>query len=165
MREEKDMNEVLVPLKVEVAQKAKVSVDIVERIFEQIGVSEEFGTRYAEHLTIKRLMFKGEKRAAELKNGPFIFEWSNLETGLWLILSEGVNQIGKSSIIEVMIWALRGKTRQLRPEVRSWIEAVELDFSIGVDSYRVHFEDKDDIPVGRLLRVAPGPTSGRGDLR
>ncbi|KVC91082.1 hypothetical protein WI77_15085 [Burkholderia ubonensis] len=158
MRDENDMNEVLVPLKVEVAQKAKVSVDIVERIFEQIGVSEEFGTRYAEHLTIKRLMFKGEKRATELRNGPFIFEWPNLETGLWLILSDGVNQIGKSSIIEVMIWALRGKTRQLRPEVRSWIDVVELDFSIGVDSYRVHFEDKDDIPVGRLLRVAPGPT-------
>ncbi|MBW9105817.1 hypothetical protein [Paraburkholderia phenoliruptrix] len=158
MREEKDMNEVLVPLKVEVAQKSKVSVDIVERIFEQIGVSEEFETRYAEHLTIKRLMFTGEKRAAELKNGPFRFEWSDLETGLWLILSDGVNQIGKSSIIEVMIWALRGKTRQVRPEVRSWIDAVELDFSIGVDSYRVHFVDKDDIPVGRLLRVAPGPT-------
>ncbi|KVD59097.1 hypothetical protein WI86_03240 [Burkholderia ubonensis] len=158
MLEEKDMNEVLVPLKVEVAQKAKVSVDIVERIFKQIGVSEEFETRHAEHLTIKRLMFKGEKRAADLKNGPFVFEWSNLETGLWLILSDGVNQIGKSSIIEVMIWALRGKTRQLRPEVRSWIDAVELDFSIGVDSYRVHFDDKGDIPVGRLLRVAPGPT-------
>ncbi|MBR8158212.1 hypothetical protein KDX20_27680 [Burkholderia cenocepacia] len=158
MREKKDMNEVLIPLKVEVAQKAKVSVDIVERIFEQIGVSEEFETRYAEHLTIKRLMFKGEKRAADLKNGPFVFEWSSLETGLWLILSDGVNQIGKSSIIEVMIWALRGKTRQLRPEVRSWIDAVELDFSIGVDSYRVHFDDKGDIPVGRLLRVAPGPT-------
>ncbi|WP_454826646.1 hypothetical protein [Paraburkholderia xenovorans] len=157
MSKERDSNEVLLPLKLEVAEKAKVSVDVVERIFEQIGVSEEIGTRHAENLTIKRLMFKGEKRAAQMNNGPFTFEWSDLETGLWLILSDGVNQIGKSTIIEVMIWALRGRTRQLKPEVRSWIDAVELDFSIGVDTYRVQFDDKGDVPVGRLLRITLGP--------
>lgn len=158
MRKVIEADEVLIPLKVEVARKANVSVDVVERLFEKFSVAEEVGTRHAEHLTVKRLMFKGEKRAAEMQNGPFTFEWSDLDTGLWLILSKGVNQIGKSSIIEVMIWALRGKIRQLRPEVRSWIDAVELDFSIGVDSYQVKFQDIGNSPVGKLLRVSPAPT-------
>ncbi|OBR53105.1 hypothetical protein A6456_09070 [Paraburkholderia tropica] len=56
-----------------------------------------------------------------------------------------------------MLWALRGRTRSLRPEVRAWIKHVELEFSIGLDRYLVQFGDGDDGAVGELLRISPGP--------
>lgn len=147
----------LPPLTAAVAEKAKVPLATVESIFALAKVVEEVGTRRSESLTIRSLMFGGEKSAAASSNGPFTFEWSGLETGLWLVLSNDGNQIGKSTILEVMLWALRGSTRGLRPEVRAWIHHVELVFSIGLDFYCVQFDDHENIPVGTVLHTAPGP--------
>jgi hypothetical protein len=146
------------PLKTAVADKAKIPLERVEKIFASAKIIEEIATHKAENLTINRLAFRGIKKAADLENGPFEFEWSNLGVGLWLILSDGENQIGKSSIIEVMLWALRGRTRGLRPEVRTWIQHVELEFAIGLDRYSVIFDDMNDIPVGELVRLTPAPS-------
>jgi hypothetical protein len=145
------------PLKVAVAEKAKVSLAAVDSIFAQAQVIEETGTRPAEHLTIHRLAFSGEKRAAETDNGPFAFEWRDLDSGLWLVLSDNENQIGKSSILGVMMWALRGTQRSVPATVRAWVEHVELDFSVGLDRYRVSFDDDENTPKGVLLRISPGP--------
>ncbi|WP_413657875.1 hypothetical protein [Paraburkholderia phenoliruptrix] len=147
----------LPPLKAAVAEKAKVSLETVDSIFAQARVVEETGTRRAEHLKIHRLAFSGEKRAAETDNGPFSFEWNDLGSGLWLVLSDNENQIGKSSILGVMLWALRGTQRAVPAPVRSWIGHVELDFSIGLDRYRVAFDDDENVPKGVLLRISPEP--------
>ncbi|WP_031364645.1 hypothetical protein [Caballeronia sordidicola] len=147
----------LPPLAAAVAEKAKVPLATVESIFAQANVVEQAGTRHSESLTIRRVLFSGEKSAADSGDGPFTFEWSDLEAGLWLVLSDNGNQIGKSTILEVMLWALRGTTRGLRPEVRAWIHHVELVFSIGLDWYCVQFDDYENTPVGAVLRTAPGP--------
>ncbi|WP_234775313.1 hypothetical protein [Paraburkholderia tropica] len=152
-----NMRKALSPLKSAVAEKAKVSLVTVENIFAEAKVSEEVGTRQSENLTLRRLTFSGVKRATDSIDGPFRFEWTDLSTGLWLVLSDDQNQVGKSSILEVMLWALRGRTRSLRPEVRAWIEHVELEFSIGLDRYLVQFDDGEDGAVGELLRISPGP--------
>lgn len=157
MRENMNIRKAFSPLKSAVAEKAGVSLATVESLFAEAKVSEEVGTRQSEHLTIRRLMFSGMKRATDSIDGPFTFEWNNLDTGLWLVLSDDQNQVGKSSILEVMLWALRGRARNLRPEVRAWIEHVEFEFSIGLDHYLVQFEDEESGAVGELLRVAPGP--------
>ncbi|MFM0009161.1 hypothetical protein [Paraburkholderia sediminicola] len=116
----------LLPLTAAVAEKAKVSLATVESIFAQAKVVEEVGTRRSEFLTIRSLMFSGEKSAAASDTGPFTFEWSGLDTGLWLVLSNDRNQIGKSTILEVMFWALRGSTRGLRPEMRASIQPLKV---------------------------------------
>lgn len=149
--------EPLPPLAAAVSEKAKVPLATVESIFAQANVVEQAGTRRSESLTIRSLRFSGKKNAADSGNGPFTFEWSDLDAGLWLVLSDNGNQIGKSTILEVMLWALRGSTRGLRPEVRAWIHHVELEFSIGLDRYCVKFSDHENIPVGTVLRTAPGP--------
>ena len=148
----------LAPLAVEVAEKSDVPLDRVEAILVKAKVVEQVGTRRAESLVIRSLKFSGEKNAVDSGDGPFAFEWNNLDAGLWLVLSKGENQIGKSTILEVMLWALRGSTRGLRPEVRAWIRRVELVFSIGLDWYRVEFDDHENTPTGNVLRTAPGHT-------
>jgi len=144
-------------LTVAVAEKAQVPLATVESIFEQAKVVEEASTHRSEFLTIRSLVFSGEKHAAASGDGPFAFKWSDLETGLWLVLSNDGNQIGKSTILEVMLWALRGCTRGLRPEVRAWIHHVALEFTIGLDRYCVQFSDDENTPVGTVLRTEPGP--------
>jgi predicted nucleic acid-binding Zn-ribbon protein len=58
-----------------------------------------------------------------------------------------------------MLWALRGRARSLKPEVRAWITEVELEFSIGPERYCVSFTDFNSVPRGKLVMLVPGPAS------
>lgn len=145
------------PFKDAVAEKAKVARAVVDLVFSEIGVAEERATRRADNLTLRRLSFSGEKKASAIADGQYSFELAQLRPGLWGILSEGANQIGKSTVIEVMMWALRGRARSLKPEVRAWIADVELEFTVGPECYCVSFTDFDSIPRGKLVLTVPGP--------
>ncbi len=147
----------LAPLRDAVADKAKVSPATVDLVLSEIGVREERPTRRADTLAIRRLAFSGVKRATKYKDGPYQFTWSDLGPGLFGILSPDANQIGKSTVLDVMVWALRGRPRSLKPEVRAWIDEVELEFTIGGERYCVSFTDLDGIPQGKLVLQAPGP--------
>jgi hypothetical protein len=147
----------LAPFKDAVAERAKVAPGAVDLLFADLGIAEEKATRRAESLAIRRLMFSGEKQASGSANGGYTFEWTGLGPGHWGILSNGTNQIGKSTVLEVMLWALRGYPRGLKPEVRAWIAAVEMDFTVGPDQYRVSLTDIDNAPRGSLVMIGPGP--------
>jgi len=147
----------IAPFRDTVAEKAKTTQTMVDLVLEDVGVREETATRRADHLTIRRLVFSGTKRASGYTDGPFTFEWSELGPGLFSALSDGVNQVGKTTILEVLLWALRGHPRALKPEVRSWIDTVEMEFTIGADRYCVDFTDFTNIPRGKLVMLSPGP--------
>lgn len=147
----------LAPLREAVAEKAKTSVAAVDLVLSEIGVGEERPTRRADTLAIRRLAFSGVKRATKYEDGPYQFTWSDLGPGLFGILSPDANQIGKSTVLDVIVWALRGRPRSLKPEVRAWIDEVELEFTIGGERYCVSFTDLDGEPQGKLVLLAPGP--------
>lgn len=140
-----------------VAEKAKTTTAMVDLVLADVGVREDTATRPADHLTIRRLVFSGTKRASAYADGPYTFEWKDLGPGLFAALTDGINQVGKSTILEVLLWALRGHPRGLKPEVRSWIDTVEMEFTIGADRYTVDFTDFDGVPRGKLVMLAPGP--------
>jgi hypothetical protein len=146
------------PFKDAVADRAKVGRAVVDSLLSELRIADEKATRLVETLTIRRIMFSGEKVASGFVNGRYTFEWAGLEPGLFGTLSDGVNQIGKSSILEVMLWALRGRTRGLKAEVKAWIDSVEMEFTIGADRYRIAFTNIDDTPRGALIMMAPGLT-------
>ncbi|HJW56943.1 MAG TPA: hypothetical protein VJ577_16880 [Burkholderiaceae bacterium] len=146
----------LQPFKQAVAEKAGVEQSVVDLLFSDLRISEEKSSRPVEFLTVRRLMFSGEKRDSKLTNGPYTFEWKDLRPGLWGVLSVGINQIGKSTVLEVLLWALRGSPRGLKPEVRAWITSVDLEFTVGADHYRVTFNDFDNIPRGSLILTNRG---------
>jgi hypothetical protein len=59
---------------------------------------------------------------------PFNFDWSGLNHGLWAMLSDK-NLRGKSSILEVVHWLLRGRpTSNLQEDVRRWIHKASVRF-------------------------------------
>lgn len=140
-----------------VAEKAKVTRPAVDLILAELGIVDEKPVRRAENLTVRSLSFSGTKTGTDIQDGPYHFAWNGLESGLWGILSENDNQIGKSTIVEVMLWALRGRVRSIKPEVRAWISEVDVEFTIGPERYNVSFTDFDSVPRGKLVMLAPGP--------
>jgi chorismate mutase len=84
---------------------------------------------------------------------PYTFEW-NLALGLNGVGSD-LNLRGKSSVLKVLMWALRGRC-DLKTEVRSWIDRVEVDFTVDSVAYRVEFDvdhENGGAPNGSLRRT------------
>ena len=104
-------------------------------------------------LLVREVAFSGIK-ALDGAESPFEFRWQGLRPGLWGIASDA-NLRGKSTILEVMLWCLRGRPKGLQDAVRAWIREVALSFQIDSDVYRVEFRLKENVPIGVLSRSAP----------
>lgn len=145
-----------------VAARAQMDVGEAELRLRRWNITPDRVARQAPSLTIRRIAFQGEK-SGEFK-GPIDFSWSDLEPGIWAITSER-NFAGKSSILEIILWCLRGTPKNLQDDLRNWISRVELDMMIGEQAYRVAFDNQDRIPRGKLTRVrADGVTETLSDF-
>lgn len=78
----------------------------------------------------------------------FEFTWP-FDSGLYGIGSYE-NFRGKSSVLEVILWALRGRCG-LQPDVRAWMRNVQLDFEVSDEQLSVIFEVDDGVPHGQVL--------------
>lgn len=105
-------------------------------------------------LTIRRVSLGGVKHL-EAGATPFSFEWSNLGPGLWLVGSDR-NSCGKTSLLGVMRWLLRGAPpRTIPPDVLPWIRHAHMDFDLGEIPHRVSF-DLDRGYAASLQEMRPG---------
>lgn len=105
-------------------------------------------------LTIQRIAFSGVKTGLpdESEDIEFNFDWSNLTPGLWAMLTER-NLKGKSSIIEIVKWMLRGRpSDNLQADVRSWISSCALRFGVDETTYEVQVHIEDELK-GKLVRA------------
>ena len=103
------------------------------------------------HLTLKKIEFRGEKHGT-VTEGPFDFKWPDLEPGLYAILSDS-NLKGKSSILHVARWLLRGDPASgLQKDVKSWIQEAQLQFALNEIIYEVRLEDPDQ-GAGALVQL------------
>lgn len=78
---------------------------------------------------------------------PFEFAWT-FDSGLYGIGSYE-NFRGKSSVLEIILWALRGRCG-LQPDVRAWMRTVRLDFVVGDEQLTVVFDVADGVPHGQV---------------
>ncbi|MDE0132994.1 MAG: hypothetical protein OXN79_11655 [bacterium] len=97
-------------------------------------------------LRVTRLAFTGEK--AGVSTGAFGFD-QQFGNGLWALTSEK-NERGKTSILEIMMWALRGQRKSLQDDVRSWLRTVALEGVVEGEKFVVEFELVDGEPEGAL---------------
>ncbi|MEQ4726037.1 hypothetical protein [Nonomuraea sp. B19D2] len=149
-----------------VADKLKRDAKSVEVILDKHQVSTAASRPSPAHLRLSRLQFSGTKKLTGVdRNGvkveqnaidlvPFRFDW-DLALGLNGVGSD-LNLRGKSSVLKVMMWALRGRC-DLKNEVRSWIDRVQLDFAIDDVAYQVTFavdHQRSGSPNGSLQRTA-----------
>lgn len=97
-------------------------------------------------LRVTRLTFTGKKAGLHTDDISFDQEFGN---GLWAISSER-NDAGKTSILEIIMWCLRGEPKRLQDDVREWLHTVTLEGLIDDDPFVVTFDDTGAMPEGSL---------------
>jgi hypothetical protein len=132
-----------------VAMKAGMRPTEAELLLRRRGIAADRQLRPARKLTVRRICFKGEKRGTA--QGSINFDWSNLTPGVWAVTSER-NLRGKSSVLEVLLWALRGTPKGLQDDVRRWLSWVCVEFDVDDQRYLVDFAVDQRVPLGTLAR-------------
>lgn len=132
-----------------VAEKASMRPAEAELALRKRGITADRPLRPARKLTVRRIAFKGEKRGTA--QGPIDFEWSELTVGVWAVTSER-NLRGKSTVLEILLWALRGTPKGLQDDVRRWLSSVCVEFDVDDQRYVVDFAVEERVPRGSLAR-------------
>lgn len=132
-----------------VAAKAGMRPTEAELALRRRGITADRPLRPARKLTVRRIAFKGEKRGTA--QGPIDFDWSDLAAGVWAVTSER-NLRGKSTVLEILLWALRGTPKGLQDDVRRWLSSVCVEFDVDDQRYVVEFAVEERIPRGSLAR-------------
>lgn len=124
----------------------------VELRLRRRGVAADRAMRPARRLQIRRIAFSGEKKGAA--TGTIDFEWTDLSSGVWALASHG-NLVGKSSVLEIILWCLRGQPKGLQDDVRRWLDQVSLSVRVDDQDYVIAFAVEDGSPLGQLSRIRP----------
>lgn len=151
----------------------QLSVDEIETILRDHKVPTSATKAVPVPLRVKRIHFWGTKelspthqtvRAAgprtdsegrnSLVQVPFDFDWSP-QPGVNGIGS-GKNLRGKSTVLNVLMWALTGRASNFQTDIEHWIKGVEVDWQVGSEDIRVQFQARDGRPTGAILDVQPG---------
>ena len=117
-------------------------IDLLARV--QVPTTEMVGVPH--RLRVTRLFFEGTKAGRFTE--PFRFN-QQFGDGLWALTSEK-NDRGKTSIIEIMMWALRGQPKRLQDDVRSWLRTIRLEGTVDDKRFVVEFEVIGGNPTGTL---------------
>lgn len=65
-------------------------------------------------------------------------------------IGSGKNLRGKSTVLNVVMWALSGRCANLQVDAKSWIRRVEVDWRVGQEHLRVAFSNADGHPTGTV---------------
>jgi hypothetical protein len=133
-----------------VATRAEASEKRAEAVLTEYGIPLLSPRAVRRGLTVERLAFSGTKTIEDRAEEPFSFE-RHFTTGVWCVTSRR-NLVGKSTVLNLILWALRGQPGPLRADVRGWLDHVELDASVDGEEITVRFDVVGGSPRGELIR-------------
>ncbi|WP_406318554.1 hypothetical protein [Streptomyces sp. NBC_00118] len=130
-----------IPLETRIAASAKASAAEVREVFESYGIPLAHPPARPRPLRIHRLRIAGDRTGA-LSPGPFDSTLS-FRNGLTALVA--ANLRGKSSVLELITWCLRGEPRELPGPVRKWLREVDLDATVAGQAmgFRLNLENKE----------------------
>jgi len=133
-----------------IVDRSKLPPELVEATLLKYNIRQNPTIGRPRHLSINRIQFSGKKRGKY--SGEFEFEFRDLETGLWGLISDR-NLKGKTSVLEIIRWLLRGKpSDKLQKGVRDWIAEANLDFEIDKTPYSIQLNQGSEGVSGRLVK-------------
>ncbi|MDV6033163.1 MAG: large ATP-binding protein [Phycisphaera sp. RhM] len=139
-----------------ICERAGMSTDEVEQVLSDYRIKPSPVVPSPKQLQISAIRFSGDKGTEDDPN-PFGFEWSELHSGLWALLTDR-NFRGKTTVVEVLRWALRGEPSDtLQTDVRSWIRELQVAFQLDDVSYELEVTCGESVSGG-LYRYS---TSGK----
>ncbi|MBF0185547.1 MAG: hypothetical protein HQM06_14335 [Magnetococcales bacterium] len=137
-----------------IAKRASASLDEVNALLARTGIRPSPLPATPSRLTIQRIEFTGCKVDTQppARDGAFHFLWDDLSSGPWVMMTDG-NLKGKSSVIEIIKWMLRGHPSSiLRDDIKKWLQHVSLDFRLGEKHLKVEIDLDDGKLQGRLIQ-------------
>lgn len=118
----------------EIAERARQPLDVVQAVLREHGVRAQTVLPRPHRLLVTEVEFRG-LRPVPADAGrpgagavPFHFQWLP-GPGVWCLASSGMNEAGKSSVLEIILWCLRGRSG-LQRDVQSWLRQVRLEFCL-----------------------------------
>jgi hypothetical protein len=149
----------------EVAARVGSDEQTIDRVLAAHGIDVAGSSPTPSRLVVRRLAFDGVKHLTgyhpdgtpiegdidpkDFEEVPFRFDWE-LGPGLYGVASDE-NLRGKSSILKLIMWALRGRSG-LRQDVAEWLRRVDCAFDIDADKFAVGFDVVEGTPSGTLAR-------------
>jgi len=122
-----------------IATETNTSEENVVSLLETHGIKPQPVLPRARTLNIHAVFIEGLKCAKE-QTERFDFKWTELNDGVWALLSEG-NSKGKSSIISTIRAALQGRfPGKIKRDVWSWMDFIKVEFSIDHVPYSVSIQ-------------------------
>lgn len=110
-----------------IADRAHTSPEQTKGVLDSFGVSLRPTAPTPRSITLGRLLFSGVKTGTAW-DGPFSAEF-RFETGVTAFVTEA-NLRGKSTVLELITWLLRGSPRRLRSDVRPWLRVISLEYAV-----------------------------------
>lgn len=134
-----------------IAKKADADIPAIESVLSSHRIQPSPVLAQPRRLVLREIEFSGVRDGVQ-NSGAFAFSWTDLDHGLWAMLSEQ-NLRGKSTIIEIVRWMVRGRaSSNLQDDVRRWVHVVRLRFLLDSDAYEVYAKTQ-GAPIGGLYRV------------
>ncbi|MFJ8948209.1 hypothetical protein ACIRG4_34075 [Streptomyces sp. NPDC102395] len=143
----------------EIADKSRQPLPVVRKVLDQHRVRPQMAPPRPHRLLVTSVAFDGVRPAADSGAGegggePFAFSW-DLGPGLWCLASLGKNEAGKSSVLEIMLWCLRGRSG-LQRDVRHWLRAVQVGFDLDGEPLLVDMTVRAGLPQGHVVSTQSG---------
>ncbi|MDG4834200.1 hypothetical protein O7627_33590 [Solwaraspora sp. WMMD1047] len=113
------------------AVKSDANLADVEGVLNDTGVRIPSPVPGQRHIQARRLRVEGTKKTGE----TFSID-QHFTPGVWAILHPR-NSAGKTSMLEYLVWALRGRPRDLTPDVSAWMRRIRVDATVGGQHVRV----------------------------
>lgn len=141
-----------------ISRRTEVPIDDVEAILRKYEIDECSVPEQARHLSVRFVRFSGTKLLEGGTQQAFSFDWDTSNPGMYVVISPD-NLIGKSTILQVILWALRGAIKNLSGPSLAWIQHVEVGFLVDGKSVDVVFDSKGEDVVGQATVIeADGAT-------
>lgn len=105
-------------------------------------------------LLLEKLSFSGTKHLPDHDPEPFSFE-IELSSGVWCFASHDSNLVGKTSVLEIVRWALTGRPYP-QDDVRKWLERVELQARVEQEQFTVSFRVVGGEAIDGALQLTAG---------
>jgi hypothetical protein len=120
----------------------RITRDDVAQIVRELDLSDDPVTMQTPRLRVRRLRFTGEKHLQDEKRAPIDYD-QVFAPGVNMILIAD-NQVGKSSIMKTIKFALTGDNSDYDADVRTWIKSVHLVFSLDQRVYTIVIDMNND---------------------
>ena len=137
-----------------IANRADVEISVVEQVLAEYRIEASPVLQTPKTLVLKEIRFVGVKDERH-NHAKIDFAWGDLDAGIYACLTEK-NLRGKSSILEVVRWLLRGcEPSNLQTDVRSWLTEASLKFELDDVLFEIEVKCTEGVH-GKLSRYSKG---------